>query len=143
MLRATMLSVALAVASSSCAAVLPMLPKVIHAVSDGIMILDQVEHFIGTYFALHPDKERQAKVGQMLARARAALIAANRAAQGADDLSQQKVDKAFDEFKDAYRELYVMLSGFGLLKPADSDKASVSEDGKLELPDPLVFSLGK
>lgn len=126
-----------------CGAVIAALPQVISAVTDGIMLLDQIERYVESYFAAKPNPELQEKVVKAIGKARNALIAANRTAKGAQKLDQQKVDEAFADFGVAYSELAALLDGVKIpgLRVARPGAALSAAPGELVLPEPMALKL--
>lgn len=127
--------------TTGCAAVSNALPHVVAAVTDGIQVLDAIEHFTRTYFASKPDAAYEARVAKVIARTRSALNAALRTSEGAQKLDQQKIDAAFSDFKIAYQELLALVGPLGVT-PASGGAFSASEDGaKLAVPEPVALTL--
>ncbi len=116
-------------------AVVPYLPKVIAAVTDGMMVLDTIEKFIDRYFQSRPNAELQKKADTAIARTRSALDAALRIANGAEHLNQAKVDEAFAEFRIAYTDMMALLGPFGV----SSGDALRATPGGLVVPQPLAM----
>ena len=128
--------------SSGCAAVAAALPDVVAAVVDGAQILDAIEHFVGLYFAQHPDPPAQQRVGAAIARARSALQVALRTAQASQDARDGKVQAAFDEFRDAYLELVQMTRPYGV-QATDVPSFRTAPGGeRLLVPQPIALSRG-
>jgi len=121
----------------SCATVVSALPAVISAVVDGALVLDTIASFIRRYFAERPNPDALAKVEIAIARARAALDAALRIAQGAQKLDQAKIDEAFADFRVAYQELLILVQPFGI---SSGDKMAATPGG-LQVPAPLAITL--
>lgn len=131
-------------ATPGCAAVLAALPTVIAAVTDAMMILDQIEVWVNAYFAAHPDKEKQERVVQALGKTRNALVAANRTCSGAEKLDQAKVDDAFADFKVAYAELVALcggLPGGGFKVAKKGEPLLAATPGGLTVPEPQALTL--
>ena len=139
---ATILAFVLAAESiSGCATVAAVLPDVISAVTDGAQILDAIESFMRLVFVAHPDPDTEAKVAAALAKARTALNVALRTAQGAKDVTDERVDQAFEEFKQAYLELLALCRPYGVT-PAKLPHARMATSGQtLQVPEPLAFRL--
>ncbi len=87
------------------------LEKVVAVVQDATLILDQVESFVGTYFKAHPapDKERQAI--DAIQRARAALVATQRAADGFGAVVEGAYLASLADFREAYEAMLKALEG--------------------------------
>jgi hypothetical protein len=131
------------VALLGCAEILSFLPKVIATVTDAQMILDEIEDFVDTFFAVKPDPKLQRNVDQALDRCRVALNVALRTASGAEDLNEQQVEAAFDNFQKAYRNLLVLIEPLGVVQGEPGDKLSATATG-LIVPPPLALDpLGK
>ena len=115
----------------SCAAVLQALPIVVAAVQDSAMILDVIERFV------HSRPGKHDEVDAKIAKARAALMAALRTAQGIEKLDQAKVDAAFADFKAAYMELLVISGPLGV---HSGEKLALAPGG-LVVPEPVALTL--
>lgn len=133
------LTVALIAPAAGCAAFVASLPVIIAAILDGAQIIDAIEHFVDAYFVAHPDPIAQAKVSEAVARCRSALNIALRSAQGAQEVDEQKVDAAFNDFKAAYIALLGLCKPYGV-QPAGGKLAA--SPGKLEVPEPLILVRG-
>lgn len=137
------------VCGSGCNALGPIisaLPEIIAVVTDATLILDQIEAFVRRFFAARPDPDKEQAVARALGRARAALVAAQRTAKGAQNLDQQKIDEAFADFKVAYRELRGLVDGIPGLRVARAGEPTLSATpGELVVPEPeaLTFKLTK
>src|SRR5688500_16867770 len=132
----------LVMTAPGCAAVVSALPSVIAAVTDAMLILDQIEDFVRRYFAANPDPAREKKFDVAMTRCRSALVAAQRTAKGAEKLDQQKVDEAFAEFKVAYRELAALcatIPGLRVQKPGE--KPLTARPGELAVPAPEALTI--
>lgn len=122
----------------SCATIAPYLPTVIAAVQDGSLVLDTIERFADRYFESRPDAELQKKADIAIARTRSALDAALRAASGAQDLNDAKVDEAFAEFRRCYTDLVALLGPLGL----SSGNGLRATPGGLQVPTPMAMRPG-
>lgn len=131
-----------------CGPVLSALPKVIAAVTDGIQILDMIEqHADLVLLQTNADAPTKAKVHEALTRAKAALNAALRSAQGAEEagkLDQANADMAFASFKEAYEQLLVVVGPLGVKETGDANlmSARASTSGNmLMVPRPEALAL--
>jgi uncharacterized membrane protein len=142
-MRKLVLFVCLAVAGvSGCAGVTALLPSVIAAVTDGLMVLDTIKNYADRYFSRHTDTPAlQAQIDAALTRARLALDAALRATHGAEKLTQHDVDLAFKEFRDAYMSLLLLVGPIGVSNAADG-ALRATPDG-LQVPAPLALTAGR
>jgi hypothetical protein len=144
--RALVVSFVLAVAGGAavlpgCATVGAALPDILAAIVDGGQILDAIAAFMASYFANHPDPVAQTKVADALAKCRAALNVAVRAAQGADAANSANVDQAFADFEGAYLALLELVKPYGV-KPAPMPSTRLAaEPSRLTVPHPLAFRL--
>lgn len=123
---------------SSCAAVVAHLPTVVAAVTDAMLVLDSIERFVALYFVKHPDEDKAAKVAAALVRARGALNAALRSAEGAKQLDQGQVDAAFAEFREAYQALIALVGPLGVQPGGPALRAAPDT---LIVPEPMALSL--
>lgn len=128
---------ALAGSSPGCAAVVSYLPTAIAYAQDGAMILDTIQRFVDAFFVNHPNPDRQKQVNQAAARAHAALDLALRAATGAQDLNQAKVDAAFEEFRQAYVDLLALVGPMGV--SSGGARLAAAPGGGLVVPEPLAL----
>jgi hypothetical protein len=132
------LVVALSLGSVGCGAIMNALPAIVAAVSDGSMILDQIQAYLDTYFKTHPDPIAEKKASFAIAKCRAALIAAQRTSAGAQKLDQQQIDAAFADFKVAYQELLAIAGPYGVTQEGSTLKASANG---LSVPPPAALTL--
>lgn len=100
-----MTAVTLTLAVAACPAFFAALPKIVSAVADSSLVLDQISSFVDMYFASKPDSPVATMVRQKLAGARDALITAQRALEGIGEANQAQVDAAFASFRAAYTAL--------------------------------------
>lgn len=126
-----------AAGAPSCATVAAYLPTVIAAVQDGALVLDTIERFVDRYFESRPNADLQRKADIAIARTRSALDAALRAASGAKDLNEAKVDEAFAEFRRAYTDLVALLGPLGL----STGEGLRATPGGLTVPTPLAMGM--
>jgi hypothetical protein len=138
-LRLALLAVWMAIPMGAvgCAAVLPHLPTVIAAVTDGLMVLDAIESFIDRYFKRNLDADKEAKVRTAISKTRSALNVALRTGQGAEKLNQAQIDEAFKDFKLAYQELLALAGPIGVT----SGDALSARPGGVVVPEPLALTL--
>lgn len=113
------------------------LPAIVAAVTDGLMVVDAIKEFVDTYFKVQPNPTLQDKVAQALIKTRGALNAALHATQGAERLTQQQIDDAFKEFRQAYAELLALVGPLGVVS-GDSLRAV---PGGLYVPEPMALTL--
>lgn len=139
---AVLLLAASLTAAPGCATVASLLPGVIAAVTDGMMVLDTLELFIKRYFDSRPTAPGRDKLEMFAARARSALNAALRAAHGAEKLDQAQIDAAFAEFRVAYTELLALLEPLGVKTSPDIDRPLAAGPNTLFVPEPLAFKVG-
>jgi hypothetical protein len=132
----------LAVGTSTCGAIVSALPTVIAAVTDAVLILDQIEDFARAFFLAHPNADKEKAVARAVGKARAALITAQRAAKGAEKLDQARVDDAFADFRVAYQELRAVLDGVpGLRVQRPGGPRLAAGPGELVVPEPEALTL--
>ncbi len=137
--RAFVLFACLALPTVTGCAAISLLPDVIAAVTDGTQLLDAIDIFINAYFVSHPNPTEQAKCAAAMAKCRAALNTALRAAQAATALDQGQVDAAFADFKDAYASLLVLVQPYGVV-PTHAGNFAASP-GTLQVPEPIALHL--
>lgn len=122
----------------ACAALLSALPEVVSKVADAMLIIDQIETFTDAYFMAAPNPKLEATCREKITQARSALITAQRATQGAEDLSAGDVDKAFADFREAYTALLVVVGPLGV-QTGDGGALSASSSGVLTVPTPMAL----
>lgn len=132
---------AIAVGAPGCAGVVTALPAIIATLVDAGQIIDTIDTFVRQWFLAHPDASAQAKVSEALVRARGALNVLLRAANGAKDVNDAKVDAAFNEFKIAYIALLELTKPYGVqVAPSTDARMQASSSGdRLTVPQPLAF----
>lgn len=125
-------------ATPSCAAVMSFLPKVVSIVTDALLIIDQIQSHVDLYFRARPDADAQEKANAAIGKARAALNALNRTAQGVEAADDQRLAEAFDAFREAYAELLKVVAPFGVAT-ANAGAFQVATAGTLYVPAPLAM----
>lgn len=141
MTRALFLACVLALSAPGCGAVMSVLPTVVSIVTDAMMILDQIDSHVSLLFEHNPAiaAETKAKVQASLGKARAALNALNRAAQGVEAADDQRLVEAFTAFREAYAELLVVVAPFGVQTASAGGTFQVAAAGVLYVPAPLAL----
>ncbi len=128
--------------TTACAALASALPTIVAAVTDGMLILDQIEEHMRLHFAANPNPGREKAVARALGKCRNALIAAQRTARGAGELDQQRVDAAFVDFQVAYRELAALVDGVpGLRLQRIGEPPLTAAPDELVVPEPEALTL--
>lgn len=137
-LATMLLGLAVSTSAVGCAAIMAALPTIIAAVTDAVIVLDQIEAWIRRYFAAHPNPEKEEQVAKAIGKTRNALNAANRTCAGVEKLDQVQVDAAFADFKVAYQELTALcagLPGAGLrVKQPNEGPLLMATDDMLSVP---------
>jgi 2-keto-3-deoxy-L-rhamnonate aldolase RhmA len=127
-----------------CAALAKALPQIVELVrdvGDATILIDQVQQHADAFFVKHPDEARQQGVDGALTRARAAAVALERTADGAEALDQKQVAAALADFKAAYEELTKVVEGIDGLHLARPGEALQARPGVLSLPPPLLLQM--
>lgn len=96
---------------SGCAAVAKVVTAVATEVAKTSTALNTIEAFVRAFFATSPDPEREELVLGAIDRARSALLAAEHAASGTENLTQDRIDAAFENFRRAWVELEQLVAG--------------------------------
>jgi hypothetical protein len=135
-LRLALLSVWMAI-PVGCAAVIPVLPSVIAAVTDGIMVIDTIARFVDAYLIKHPGKVDETLIKGAIEKTRATLNVALRTAQAAEMLDQAQVDAAFTDFKIAYLQLLALTAPLGV---QTGDKL-MARPNTINVPEPMALRL--
>jgi hypothetical protein len=110
----------LAVGATGCAAISKALPYLIDTVlyvQDAAQVLDMIDAHVKTVLKAVPNPEVEANYAVAMKASREALTIALRAAKGAQNLSQEKVDQAFHEWDQAWKKLQALLTGASLMGP--------------------------
>lgn len=133
-------------AAPACGPLLSFLPKVIAAVTDAALIVDMIEqHAQLALTQAGADEPTRRKVYDALARTKAALNAALRAAQAAEtagNLDQASIEMAFAKFKEAYAYLLQVVQPYGISEQGDTLSARAEVSGTtLKVPKPEALTL--
>jgi hypothetical protein len=142
-IRTLCLTLALCLALPACAAVLAYLPTALAVISDAVLVLQQIEAFARGYFAAHPDPVTQAKIDAALLRARSALDAATRLANGAQALDAKQFAAALADFRAAYDDLLVLVGPIGVHHAVEGLDLGTGYGGDLIVPEPLALRVGR
>lgn len=114
--------------------------SVSRVIQDASLILDQIESFAGTFFKLKPNAEKEEAVSQAVQRARNALIVAQRAAKGTEDLANEDYLAAIGDFRAAYDALTQAMAGVPGFSVAKAGETSLrTGPGQLVVPEPLAL----
>jgi len=134
------LALALAI-GSGCAQLLPLLPTVVAAVQDAVLIIDRIERYVDMVFAAAPDSAAETAVRTSLDKTRVALDVALRAAKGTADLGREDVSMAFAEFQRAYIELLKLLKPLGVVEMnySTTNEYAATKGAGLVVPTPLAM----
>ncbi len=135
-MKSIILAIALLTTSAvGCMAALPVIAKVIAVVSEASLWIDTIESFADQLFARDPNAELQRKVDDALIRARAAAAMLDKAAHGAQDLTDKDLAAAFAEFRSAYDSLLVLVQPLGVqAKPLGEGGKLGASPGRLSVP---------
>lgn len=132
------LALALPFGVAACASLGPLLAQVASDLADGANVLDAVAAAVSSWFAVHPDAAKQAKIEQQIADCRLALSSAAHATSGAQDLDAGKADEAFDRFRVSYLELMRLLQDAGVGAGSVGGRMGASR-GEVALPTPIAL----
>lgn len=124
---------------TSCAAVLKALPTVIQYVQDAQIVLDMIDQQAKPLISL-AEQDVQKDYSRAMGVARSSLQVALRSTKGADELSKEKVDESFENFREAYKELTSVLQRAGLMNADGMMKAAPGMQ-QVTVPEPLAISL--
>lgn len=143
-----LLALSFAISLPACAAVGPLLPKLVSVITDAVVTLNVIDSAVEQWVARHPEVDPKVVAAYRAAYARceAALAAANHALAGAKDLDQDDVDAAFEEFRIAYLALRDMLVLDRIAVPTPNGELSVgSAPDAIVLPTPeaLTYRIGR
>lgn len=105
----------LAVPTMGCPQALPAVAEIITVIADAGQWLDIISTAAKFFFMMRPNPTLEQEFGARVVRARLALNAALRATHGVQALSQSDVDKAFADFRDAYKELLDLAQQIGVV----------------------------
>lgn len=116
--RALVIAVSLALPVSGCAAALAALPQVTAVVTDALVVLNIIDAAVQDHFDQNPmtPPHVQREYAKALRDAVVALKAAEDALRGAESLSQEDYDRAFQQFREAYGKLLELLEKNGLVR---------------------------
>lgn len=121
-----------------CAALVKALPTIVQYVQDAVLILDQVDAVAGQYIERSSNEELKKDYARAMQTARQSLQVALRTSKGSEDLSREEVDKAFEEFREAYKELLAVLQRAGVMDSSGTMSASPDLPA-LELLEPMAL----
>lgn len=144
-LRWFLLTCLLSFALPSCAAIVPLIPKIAAVVTDAIATIQVIDSAVDTWMDQHPnvDPKVRARYEAAYAKCVQALNAANHALAGAEQIDQEDFDAAFANFKVAYLELRNLLVMEGIARPGVDGELSVSAvaaSDAIVLPEPEALT---
>jgi len=141
MLKALMLVAALAIPVTGCAAALAALPQITSVVTDALVVLNIIDNAARDYFDTNPltPPHVQRKYTELYRQTVVALKAAQEALRGADSMSQEDYDKAFQQFREAYGKLRELLEKNGLMRQGYL-MAGKGGQTQVYLPEPMALT---
>lgn len=104
-------------------------------VADAQQVVDVVRAVSNLWFLSHPGTDAQAKVERAIGEVSRTIDVAVRATRGAQDLTQEQLDAAWNEFRAAYRELQSVLQDVGVVNGA----ALGLSRGPVPIPEPIAM----
>lgn len=128
----------LLIVAPACSSVLKALPTVIKYVQDAQMILDMIDRQAQPLLEQFGSDEVREEYAKALHTTQQALHLALRATKGTDELSKEQVDEAFENFREAYKNLLGVLRRAGLMNADGSMKAAPGH-APITVPDPMAL----
>ena len=116
------------------AAVAGALPTVIQLVQDAVLVIDQIDSAARPFFEKEENAEFLKEYDEKMFVAKKSLQIALRASEGGKKLSDEEIDAAFADFRDAYKDLLGLLRDHGLMSEAGAMKASSGVSIDVEAP---------
>lgn len=128
------------VGTTGCAAIMPVIPKIVSVVTDALVIMGIIDGAVQEYFRTHPNTPPEVikKYRTVYNKAMNALNSAQHALEGVEDLDQDQYDAAFNEFKLAFIELKELLSKEGLMQ---GNALNASPGTTVVIPEPEALTL--
>ena len=99
---------------AGCAPLLSALPAVTSAVVEVGNIVDVIASWVALFFKTHPDPALEARIAEVVARARSAMNVVLRLGDSAKQVDDARVTEAFDDLETAYRELLDLTRPIGV-----------------------------
>ena len=96
------------------AKLLPILTDIILATQDATLYVDRAEQLAKSWFAAHPNPTQEKQVAQVIGATRNSLIAAERVAHGASELTEEDYGTAFNDFRVAWTKLVAVFRACGI-----------------------------
>lgn len=119
-----LLSIFLFTGCAAAAAIIGALPTIVQIVQDALIVLDQIDTTAKPFFERSENKELLDSYNKKMGAAKSALQVALRASEGGKELSDSEIDAAFDDFRDAYKELLSLLRDNNLMTAEGSLKTA-------------------
>lgn len=139
--RIWMMAIALCL-SPGCGAlqkVVDSLPTVIQYVQDAAIVLDSIDRAVLPILALKNDDQITRKYANAMDAARQSLQVALRSAEAGQQLSQEDLDSAFSNFRQAYVQLLDLLNKASLMNTSGT-LAAAPGMANLTIETPLAVS---
>lgn len=109
-------------------------------VQDAQQVLNIAQAAVSLFFMSHPTSDTQAKINGAFADVHLALDTAIRATKGVTDMTNEKFDDAWGDFKTSWRDLGLLLREIGVVTPAGMFS---SRRGEVRIPEPMAITRGK
>lgn len=135
---AALLLIGVPLGCSALAAIWPIITQIVSIVTEASEILEAIESVADKHFHDHPGGLAEKEYREALISARLSLSEIMRETQKGEDVDREKVDQAFEVFKDAYRELQEILMGQGLLTAQGALKVRQGVE-PIQLPEPAAL----
>lgn len=116
--------------------------KILPILAEAGAVLDAVDLQARSHFRENPDRELEEKYVKAMAKARLALSATARTAEGTNELAGADVEAGFNEYEKAFQEVMAILAPLGVVRiTAGGDALQAGEgDGALTIPLPRALS---
>lgn len=124
--------------STGCAAVIGALPTIIQIVQDAMLILDDIDDAARPFFERAENQALLDEYNEKMLAAKKTLRIALRATEGGKRLSDEEIDAAFADFRDAYKDLLSLLRDNKLMKDKGALKAV--NGVTIDVEEPLALS---
>jgi len=120
--------------------VMPVINDIAAVVDDAQNVLSAIDTVVRTFFSTNAvSPEIQEKYAKVMTKTQLALSGALKALQGAEQLSQEDYDRAFENFKHAYSELSAFLLSIGI-KQAPGMMKSSPGSSPVAIDDPIALT---
>lgn len=128
-----LLAAVTSITAAGCPAFIKAIPVIAAALSESSTVLDAISAVSDKYYAQHLDADR-AEYDTAMSATRTSLAAAAYLSRGAEHMTQEQTDAAWEDFYASYNKLLGVLGPLGVVAVSGDDAMRTAPEGALLVP---------